>query len=516
MSIRLSANLLIFMVEVYNKSKRIAKNTFLLYMRMVIVMVITIYTVRVVIDTLGLEDYGVYNVVAGVIILLNCLNRVLSSATQRFYSYSIGINDVNYTRSVFSISINIYIIISIIVIVLGETIGLWFVNNQLVIPLDRLVAANWVYQFSIFSFISTIICVPFSAMVIAHEDMNLYAVMSLIECVLKLVSALLLYIVSYDNLVLYGCFLFMAHFIVFVLYGIVCYRKYQECSYQKIHDKNLFGEMLSFSGWTLFGSIAGVANQQGNTILVNIFFGPIVNAARAVSLQISSALDTFCSSFILAVQPPMIKSYAEGDMDYLMKLFYFSNKFIFYCMLVICLPCISEMETILNLWLVSYSQDMVAFSKLTLIYTMIVTLHNPVTIIMRATGNVKRYFVSVESFTLLSMPLTLLFFYLDYPAISTFIIMIIVFSLAHIIRLIILKNTIDLFSIKKYFISFVLPALMVTFVTFVAIFLLRESIKPGWLRLLLIGFVSTLLIAIQFVLFGLSSDERCMIKNIKK
>lgn len=504
------------MVEVYNKSKRIAKNTFLLYIRMVVVMIITIYAVRVVIDTLGLEDYGIYNVVAGVIILLNCLNRVLSSATQRFYSYSIGINDVNYTRRIFSISVNIYIIISVVVIILGETIGLWFVNNQLVIPPDRLVAANWVYQFSIFSFISTIICVPFSAMVIAHEDMNLYAVMSLIECVLKLFSALLLYVVSYDSLVLYGCFLFVSHFIVFILYGIVCYKKYQECSYQKIHDKNLFSEMLSFSGWTLFGSIAGVTNQQGNTILVNIFFGPIVNAARAVSLQISSALDTFCSSFILAVQPPMIKSYAEGNMDYLMKLFYFSNKFIFYCMLVICLPCIFEMETILNLWLVSYSHDMVVFSKLTLIYTMIVALHNPVTIIMRATGNVKRYFVSVESFTLLSMPLTLLLFYLGYPAVSTFVIMIIVFSLAHIMRLIILKKVIDVFSVKKYFISFILPALIVTFVTFVIISLLRKLVMPGLLRLLFIGFTSTLLIAIQFVLFGLSRNERCIMKKMIK
>lgn len=504
------------MVEVYNKSKQIAKNTFLLYFRMAVVMLITIYAVRVVIENLGLEDYGVYNVVAGVIILLSCLNSVLSSATQRFYSYSIGINNVDYTRRIFSISMNMYIMISMIVIVLGETIGFWFVNNQLVIPPCRMIAANWVYQFSIFSFIATILSVPFSAMIIAHEDMNHYAVVSLIECVLKLFSALSLYYVSYDRLAVYGCFLFMTHLIVLILYWIVCYRKYQECRYQKIRDKKLFGEMLSFSGWTLFGSIAGVTNQQGNTILVNIFFGPLVSAARAVSLQIHSALNTFSSSFILAVQPPMVKSYAEGNVDYLMKLFYFSNKFIFYCMLIICIPCISEMETILSLWLVSYSPDMVVFSKLTLVYTMIAALHNPVTIIMRATGDVKRYFVPVESFTLLSMPLTLLFFYLGYSAISTYIIMIVVFFLAHIIRLIILKKVIVVFSIKKYLTTFVFPAIMITIITFIVILWVRKYFSLGFLRLLIVEVVSLILIAVQFVLFACSSKERgLMIKVLK-
>lgn len=505
------------MVVNSNKSKQIAKNTMLLYLRMIVVMLVSLYTIRIVIDSLGFEDYGIYNVVAGVIILLNCLNRVLSSATQRFYSYSIGKCDFSYTQNVFSVSLNIYIIVSIIVILLGETIGVWFINTQLVIPPERLFAANWIYQFSIYSFILMILSVPFSAMIIAHEDMNLYAVITLIECGLKLLAALLLYVFLYDRLILYGFFLLLTNIVTFILYVSFCKKKYGECHYTKVRDKKLFVEMLSFSGWTLFGSVAGVTNLQGNTILVNIFFGPVVNAARAVAFQISSALETFSSSFILAVQPPMIKSYAEGNFFYLMKLFYFSNKFIFYCMMVICLPCFFEMETILGMWLVDYSQDMVTFSRLTLVYSMIISLHNPITIIMRATGNVKRYFVPVESFTLLSMPLTYMFFYKGYPAVTTFIIMIFVFFLAHIVRLIILKKAISFFSLRKYLRLFVMPAFLVSFVTVTFVYLIWSGLDRGIGRLLVVGTVSTILLVGQIFLFVLSKEEKNIIyKMIKR
>lgn len=499
-----------------NKSRRIARNTTVLYLRMIVVMLVGLYTVRIVIDSLGFEDYGIYNVVAGIIILLNCLNRVLSSATQRFYSYSIGKGDSSYIQNVFSVSFKLYIIVSLAVILLGETIGVWFVNTQLVIPSERLFAANWIYQFSIFSFVLVILSVPFSAMIIAHEDMNLYAGITLMECGLKLLSALLLYVFLYDRLILYGFLLLLTNLATFVLYVSFCKKKYIECHYAKVQDKGLFVEMLSFSGWTLYGSVAGVLNVTGNTILVNLFFGPIVNAARAVALQINTALETFNNSFIVALQPPMIKSYADGDSPYLMKLFYFSNKFVFYSMMLICMPCFFEMDTILGVWLKDYTHDMVTFSKIILLYSVILSLHHPITIIMRATGNVRRYFVPVESFTLLSMPLTYLFFYKGFPAVTTFIIMVFVFFLAHIMRLVILKKAMSFFSLKEYSMHFVLPAFLVTSVTFTIVHLIWSVLNKGIDRVIVVGAASTILLVGQVFLFVLSKEEKSLIKKIIK
>ena len=269
------------------KSTRVAKNTILLYIRMMVVMLINLYTVRLVLNALGVEDYGVYNVIAGVIIMLQSVSSVLSTATQRFYSYSIGENRPEYLKNIFSASINIYVLFSFLVIVLGETIGLWFVNTQLVIPTERMIAANYVYQFSIFSFVCTIIQVPYSAVTIAHEDMGIFAVISTLEAVLKLMFAWLLFIIPFDKLIFYGAFLFLIPVLSLILYMVIGHGKYAECHYQKKIERSLYKKMLSFSGWTLFSSLAGTGINQVNTILVNIFFGPVVNAARAIALQIN-------------------------------------------------------------------------------------------------------------------------------------------------------------------------------------------------------------------------------------
>lgn len=296
-----------------SNTQRIAKNTTLLYIRMMVVMVINLYTVRLVLNALGAEDYGINNVVAGVITMLMSVSSVLSTATQRYYSYSISENKLERLRNIFSTSINIFALLSLIVFILGETVGLWFVNTQLVIPDERMNAANWIYQFSIFSFIFTFIQVPYSAATIAHEDLGIFALISITECVLKLIAALLIFVIPLDGLIIYGATLFIISTLVLISYIMVGYSKYAECRYQKPTKKTLFKELLSFSGWSLFGSVAGVGMSQVNTILVNIFFGPLANAARAISLQFTMAVSSFSGSFILAIRTPMIKSYADPD-----------------------------------------------------------------------------------------------------------------------------------------------------------------------------------------------------------
>ncbi|MDY5532547.1 oligosaccharide flippase family protein [Butyricimonas virosa] len=496
------------------KSTRVAKNTILLYIRMMVVMLINLYTVRLVLNALGVEDYGVYNVIAGVIIMLQSVSSVLSTATQRFYSYSIGENRPEYLKNIFSASINIYVLFSFLVIVLGETIGLWFVNTQLVIPTERMIAANYVYQFSIFSFVCTIIQVPYSAVTIAHEDMGIFAVISTLEAVLKLMFAWLLFIIPFDKLIFYGAFLFLIPVLSLILYMVIGHGKYAECHYQKKIERSLYKKMLSFSGWTLFSSLAGTGINQVNTILVNIFFGPVVNAARAIALQINSAMSSFCASFLTAIKPPMIKSYAEGDHVYLNKIFYLSNKFVYYCLLLVCLPLLFEMDTVLELWLKIVDVQTVLFSRLILIYALIMSLNNPISIIIQATGYVKEYSVFVEFFTLLSVPVTYILFKLGYPAYTTFVVMVIVAFAAHIVRLIYLKKYYNLFSYSEYIKLFILPAILITFVVFLLVGVVHFAISNALLRLCLTVLISVVSTTLLTFLIGLSKNEKGMLKAL--
>lgn len=502
------------MLDNSSNTKRIAKNSTLLYVRMMVVMIINLYTVRLVLNALGAQDYGINNVVAGVITMLMSVSSVLSTATQRYYSYSIGENKLESLRNIFSTSINIYAILSLIVIIFGETVGLWFVNTQLVIPAGRLIAANWIYQFSIFSFIFTFIQVPYSAATIAHEDMGIFAIISIAECVLKLLSVLLILLIPLDRLIIYGATLFLISAFVLISYVIVGYRNYAECRYQKPTEKTLFKELLSFSGWSLFGSVAGVGMSQVNTILVNIFFGPLVNAARAISFQFNMAVSSFSGSFLMAIRPPMIKSYAEESYLYLNKIFNLSNKFIYYCLLMISLPLMFEMNTILNFWLKTTDPQTVLFSRLILVYSLIMTLNNPISIIIQATGHVKEYHIAVETFTLLCVPATYILFKLGYPAYTTYIVMIIAAVASHVVRLICLKKYYLPFSYSEYIKSFLLPAFLITIVTSLIVLQIHGSITNSLFRIFAVIFFSVLTVAILAVLIGLSKSEKEVLRQL--
>jgi len=501
------------MSEISLNTKRIAKNTTLLYIRMAVVMIINLYAVRLVLNALGVEDFGIYNVVAGVITMLYSVSSVLSSATQRFYSSSIGENTLERLSSIFSTSIYIYVILSVIVLVLGETIGLWFINTQLVIPDNRMNSANWIYQFSIFSFIASIMQVPYSAATVAHEDMGIFSLMSTIETGLKLLSVLLIFIIPLDRLIIYGATLFLISVLVLISYIFIANRKYSECKYKKPTNKTLFKDLLSFSGWSLFGSIAGVGMSQVNTILVNIFFGPIVNTARAISFQFNMALTSFVGSFILAVRTPMIKSYAEESYLYLNKIFNISNKFIYYCLLMICIPLFFEMEFILTLWLKTSDSQTVLFSRLMVIYTLIMSLNNPISIIIHATGHVKEYHLPVEAFTIMCVPITYILFKLGYHAYTTYVVMIITAALAHVVRLICLKKFYTQFSYSEYIKSFVIPAFFTTITTAIIVIFVHKSIVNPFIQMSAVILTSIVCISVFTYLIGISKTEKDVLKQ---
>lgn len=497
-----------------SNSKRIAKNSILLYVRMLVVMIINLYTVRIVLQALGAKDYGINDVVAGVITMLISISGVLSTATQRYYSISIGENKLEGLRNIFSTSISIYLLLSLIVFVFGETIGLWFVNTQLMIPDERMNAANWIYQFSIFSFIFTFMHVPYSAATIAHEDMGIFAIISTAESILKLGAALLIFVIPQDRLIIYGATLFLISLMVLFSFILVGHKKYAECRYQKPTDKTLFKELLSFSGWSLFGSVAGVGMNQVITILVNIFFGPLVNAARAISFQFNMAIGSFSGSFLMAIRPQMIKSYADESYTYLNKIFYLSNKIIYYGLLMLCLPLILEMNTILSFWLKTTDPQTVLFSRLILVYALIMSLNNPISIIIQAVGRVKEYHIPVETFTLLCVPATYLFFKLGYPAYSTYIVMICATVMAHVVRLICLKKYYKPFSYSEYIKSFVLPAFAITFFASLFVFMLHKSIMNSLIRIPAVVFLSIISVASFTLIIGLSRAEKDDLKKL--
>lgn len=296
-----------------SNTTRIAKNTIFLYFRQILIMLVSLYTVRVVLNVLGAEDYGIYNVVAGVVTMFSFLSGAMASASQRYFSFDLGKGDTEHLKITFSVTLSIYLLLILVVVILAETVGLWFVNNKLVIPPERMMAAKWIYQFAVLNFVVTMITTPYMAIIIAHKKMSVYAYVSIIEVSLKLGIVFLLKVLPYDKLIVYGILLAVVSFINTSIYRFYCYKNYSECKFLFVKDKKLFKELISYSSWNLFGSVASMVRNQGLTILLNLFFGPLINALRAVAMQVNVAVLSFAQNFSTALRPQIIKSYAANE-----------------------------------------------------------------------------------------------------------------------------------------------------------------------------------------------------------
>lgn len=495
----------------------VAKNTFLLYMRMVLIMLVSLYSTRILLKTLGVSDYGINDVVAGVVSTLGFVNTSLSAATQRFLSHAIGKGDNSKLRKIFSASVNIYIIISISVLIVGETIGFWFINEKLVIPDERINAANWLFQFALIACVCSMLSVPYISTIIAHEHMSLYAIVGLTDCFLKLVLVFVLGYVPFDKLIIYGIFSMLVHVLTASIYIFFARNLYEESHYQFIRDKSIHKQLFSFSGWTFFGALSFMANSQGINIIINIFLGPLVNAARAVASQVSSAISLFCNSFFMALRPAMVKVYAEGDYKYLEKLFFFSNKYTYYLLLIFCLPAILTVDYILHLWLGDITYYIQIFTKLSIVYSIVLAMQNPITIIIQATGNIKYYFLIIESFTLLTLPISYVLLKAGYEPEATYYAMIIVFIIAHFLRLIILNRQINYISIKKYMMHFAIPAATISCALYFSLNIIKDMIKVDSLfKLFTFVIISVALVSCIVYLFALNDFEKSNIKSIIK
>lgn len=495
-------------------SRRIAKNTAFLYLRMLFVMLINIFSVRYVLKGLGVVDYGIFNVVAGLVTMFTSLSSILSSATLRFHSYVIGEGCEDKVSDVFSASLNIYTTLSLLVFVVGEALGVWFINTQADIPLERIMSANWVFQFTIFTFVIGLLTSPFSSLIFAYERMSVFSVISVLECVLKFVLAYSLLYLSGDHLILYALGLLSIQLCHFFAFFVASKRGGGEFHYKKHVEKTLYKKMLSFSGWTLFSSSAGIGISQLVTMITNVYFGPVVNAARAIAFQVNTAMNSFTNNIIVAVRPPMIKQYAERDYNSVYSFFNLSNKAVYYSLLLLLLPLFFEMESVLLFWLDVKDPQTVVFCRLILIYALVLSLNNPISIIVQATGNIRSYSTLVEIPTLLCFPVTWLLFEIGAPAASAFYVMIVAIVISHIIRLICLKRLFKEFSYKDYIVEFLFPASLITIVVSFVLYKNTTWMDVGFSRLLISIIICTILVCILCLLFGLTKQERRYILSL--
>ena len=493
-------------------NKRIAKNTLLLYFRMLITMAVSLYTSRVVLRTLGVEDFGIYNVVGGVVAMFGVLNMAMSSTTQRYITFSLGKGDEKELKKVFFNCVLTHFLIASIFVLLAEMIGLWFLNNKLVIPADRLSAAFWVFQCSVLSTFIMIISVPYNADIVAHEKMSAFAYISIVEVFLKLAIVWILCISPIDRLCLYAILLAAVQLGIRFIYGIYCRRHFNETHLQFQWDVKLFKEMLSFAGWNLFGGLSNILYTQGLNILLNIFFGPAVNAARGVSVQVQNAVFQFSHSFQMAVNPQITKSYAGGNLSQMHLLIFSSSKYTVLLLLLLTTPFFTNAEFILNLWLKNVPEWSEVFVRLMLCITIIDAAANPFMIASAATGRIRFYQFVIGGTMLLIVPSAYIALKFGCSPYVVFVVHLIFCLITFVARLFIVRSMVHfkiLEYVKKYFCRYMLVLILVFLMA-----LACNTISERKMVEELLIIVGTSAMSLLFCFFiGLSTTERVFVIN---
>ncbi len=499
------------------RSRKIAGNTLFLYLRMFFVMAVSVYTVRVVLNNLGIEDYGVYSAVSGLVVSLSFLTSVLANASQRFFSVGIGKGDTKNLRATFSMMFLLYVAVGIFIIVLFETFGPWLISRKMVLPPGRIPAAYWVLQCMTFSFAFSIIAAPYQALLISKEKMSVYAYIGILDVILKLAIAVVISNTSADKLKLYALLLMGVSVITNLCYLLYCRINYEEARVVLYWDRSLFKEIFSFSSWTLFGSLSYVCNTQGLNLLLNFFFGPVVNAAYAIGNQVKTFINQFSSSFYTAVRPPLMKACSAGEDAYAKSLFYFSSKVIFILLFIIVFPFFMHCDDLLAVWLGTVGEHMPQFVRLMLLYAVILSMSDPITTVIQAEDCVKRYYLTVDTFTLLSLPASYLSFKFGGDPEYAFYISISIFTIAHFIRLSVLKRVMSI-TIIEYCKQLLLPIIAVILVCSVLSFFTSRilltsvlSFRWGFVVMFFIDFVFSFL---SSILILTKKAERCELLHL--
>lgn len=498
-----------------DNNKRIAKNTLYLYMRMFVILIVSLFTSRVVLQVLGAADYGTYNIIGGVVVLFSFINGALTSATQRYLNFYIGKRDAAKTHNVFCMSMNIYIILSFVFLIAAETIGLWFVNTQLNIPADRMVAANWIYQFTVFSFMLNLTRVPYNASLIAYERMDFYAYLSLLDVFMKLGIVYLLYIAPVDKLIFYGFLLMCTDLVDNIIYRVYCKRKFATASYHWIWDKSMFKELFKFSGWSLFGNAANIVAQQGLNILVNIFYGVTLNAALGIANQVASKVVQFFSNFQTAFNPQIVKYYAEGNKEEFFKLIFRTSRLSYFLMLIISFPLMLKIDVVLDLWLVDVPKYTGIFCQLILVFYLIEALAGPLWMSIQATGDIKNYQILMSVLIFMNLPLIYVCLKSGMPVWTVWGVRVFIDIITFIVRCIYLKGKICL-PLNIYAKEVLWPVILSTLLILPLPIVFEQIVINKYVNF--IGSISLSLICTTLIMFyvGLKQNERQKVVAIIK
>lgn len=493
-------------------SKRIAKNTLLLYVRMLFLMLISLYTSRVILNALGVEDYGIYNVVGGVVTMFSVLSGSLSAAISRFLTFELGKEDSERLSKVFSSSITIQVGIALIIVFLAETVGLWFLNTKMVIPENRLVAANWCFQFSVVTFAVNLITIPYNASIIAHERMSAFAYISIIEGLGRLLIAWCIVINPIDRLIFFAAMVAILAWTVSFIYASYCKRNFKECVYHFIYDHDLLKQMFGFAGWNFIGASSAILRDQGGNIILNLFFGPTVNAARAISVKVSTVVTSFVHNFMIALNPQITKSYASGDRDYMFKLIFQGARFSYYILLLLCLPILLNTHYILVIWLKLVPEHTVVFVQLTLIFAMSESLSNTLVTAQLATGRIRNYQIVVGGMQMMNLPIAYICLCLGFIPESVVLVAIIISQFCLALRLFMLRKMIGL-NVSFYIRKVYLNVLLITFVSSVIPFIVSLGSEETFLNFIILSLLSVLFTLLTEYFLGCTNDERRFVKN---
>ena len=495
---------------IISDNKRIAKNTIVLYIRTLFLMLISLYTSRVILEVLGVEDYGIYQVVGGVVAMFSVISSSLSNAISRFLTFEIGHGNNVRLKKIFSTSITIQLVIVAIILVLSEVIGVWFMETKMQIPVDRLNAARWVLHCSLFTFCINLLSVPYNACVIAHERMSAFAYIGIFEAVMKLSICYMIIVSPIDKLISYALLMMSIALITRMIYGIYCNRYFEESRVRPGFDKEIFKEMMGFSGWSFFNNTAVILNGQGVNMLMNVYFGVVVNAARGIAVQVEGAVLQFVNNFTTAINPQITKNYAKGDLDGMYKLVCRGAKFSYFSMLLLAFPIILEAEQILNIWLVDVPEHAVNFVRLSLVMGLCDSIGYSGYTACMATGKLRKYSLIITSIAILEFPLAWLFFAMDALPEYAYYTYIAVKITVLVVRMFLLDSMVGLkvsMYIKNVFVPIISTTLLAVFIPVMVGLLLQPTI----LRLVITTLLSVTCVVVSALSVGMTTNERRVI-----
>lgn len=493
-------------------NKRIAKNTMLLYVRMLFLMVVSFFTSRVVLQTLGIEDFGINNVIAGFLSMFGIITSSMSGAISRFITVELGRGNAEKLKLVFSTSITVQFIMGVLIVILIETIGIWFLNNKMNIPLGREDAAIWCLHCATFSTFVSLMDIPFNSTIVAHEKMSTFAYMAILDALLKLAICYVLWITSFDKLKTYVVLIAIVSAFITSIYWVYCNLKFNECSFRFKFDKQLFKEIWGFAGWNLFGQTAWIFNTQGVNMLMNIFFGVAVNAARGVAVQVNGIIHNFVSNFMMALNPQITKSYASGDKNMSFKLACRGARFSFYIMFLLALPILLESSQILELWLGNPPKHADVFVVWTILSSFTTVLGNTLVTLQMAHGNIKKYQLWITVFGCIPFPLTWLLFEFGFSEMVSYYVYFSVYWFLIFVRFY-LVNEMTGISAREYLGNVILKCHIVGLLSVILPLIIRIVMEASLVRLFSVFIVSVLSVIITIYTIGLEVVERDMLKD---